>query len=153
VRLHIFVIILFAMFLGGCATVDKSADYEIQSLRRQNLSLEEELQEAKQEILYMEEKLRKVEQEQAVLEEAAQRQTAQAVSETSDESGLISDKISLEPKDVQVALKNAGFYKGPIDGKLGRKTERAIIDFQKSNRLVVDGIIGKKTWAKLKDNL
>jgi peptidoglycan hydrolase-like protein with peptidoglycan-binding domain len=36
-----------------------------------------------------------------------------------------------------------------IDGVFGGLTERRVRDFQSRNRLVVDGIIGPSTWAKL----
>ena len=50
---------------------------------------------------------------------------------------------------IQKALKKAGFDPGPIDGVRGRKTIRAIKEFQRKNRLTVDGIVGPKTAAKL----
>ena len=52
--------------------------------------------------------------------------------------------------DIQRALTNAGFDAGPVDGKMGPKTKRAIQEFQKKNDLVTDGIVGAKTWEKLK---
>ena len=52
-------------------------------------------------------------------------------------------------RQIQTALKNAGFDPGLIDGKLGPKTKKAIKDFQAANRLAVDGKVGPKTWAKL----
>lgn len=36
-----------------------------------------------------------------------------------------------------------------IDGDFGRETEKAVKSFQRENGLVVDGICGPKTWAKL----
>ncbi len=56
-------------------------------------------------------------------------------------------------RDIQRALKNAGYDPGPIDGIIGRRTKRAIIDFQKANRLSPDGIVGRKTWGKLGPHL
>ncbi|MCM8792503.1 MAG: peptidoglycan-binding protein [Candidatus Omnitrophica bacterium] len=53
-------------------------------------------------------------------------------------------------KKIQLALKKAGFDVGPIDGKLGPKTLKAIKGFQKKNKLKIDGIVGIKTWEKLK---
>lgn len=35
------------------------------------------------------------------------------------------------------------------DGKCGKETEAAIMDFQKKNNLLIDGCCGAKTWAKL----
>jgi len=56
-------------------------------------------------------------------------------------------------KDIQRALKNAGFYAGPIDGKIGPKTRKAIEDFQRAKGLRVDGRVGPKTWAELEKYL
>jgi peptidoglycan hydrolase-like protein with peptidoglycan-binding domain len=55
----------------------------------------------------------------------------------------------LSPKQIQRALKSAGFYQGPIDGKIGPKTKEAIIKFQKAKGLKADGIVGKRTSAEL----
>jgi murein L,D-transpeptidase YcbB/YkuD len=56
-----------------------------------------------------------------------------------------SGKKSLTHKEIQLALKNAGFYNGPIDGKIGKNTKKAIREFQKTNGLKADGIVGPKT--------
>ncbi|MFA5316278.1 MAG: peptidoglycan-binding domain-containing protein [Dehalococcoidales bacterium] len=52
-------------------------------------------------------------------------------------------------KQVQTALKNAGYDPGTIDGKLGQKSKKAIKDFQTANGLKADGKVGAKTWSKL----
>ncbi len=52
-------------------------------------------------------------------------------------------------KDIQIALQNAGFYKGDIDGNIGFLTRKAIREFQAENNLVVDGKVGPKTWSVL----
>jgi len=52
-------------------------------------------------------------------------------------------------KQIQTALKNAGFYNGSIDGVIGPKTLKAIKEFQEKNNLKVDGKVGPKTWALL----
>ena len=51
--------------------------------------------------------------------------------------------------EIQTALKNAGFYAGNIDGKIGPKSKQAIEDFQKANGLKADGKVGAKTWEAL----
>lgn len=51
--------------------------------------------------------------------------------------------------EIQQALKNAGFYQGPVDGKIGPQTREAIRSFQQVNGLKVDGVVGKVTWSKL----
>jgi murein L,D-transpeptidase YcbB/YkuD len=52
-------------------------------------------------------------------------------------------------KEIQTALKNAGFYAGEIDGKIGPKSKKAIEDFQTANNLKADGKVGPQTWAVL----
>ena len=51
--------------------------------------------------------------------------------------------------EIQSALKNSGFYAGTVDGKLGPKTKKAILEFQKANNLTADGKVGPKTWNAL----
>ena len=55
----------------------------------------------------------------------------------------------MNTRQIQQSLKDAGFDPGPIDGIRGRKTIKAIKDFQASNGLVVDGLVGPKTKAAL----
>ncbi len=52
-------------------------------------------------------------------------------------------------KNVQRALKHAGFDPGPVDGHLGPRTKKALVGFQKAQGLEPDGIVGMKTWAAL----
>ena len=51
--------------------------------------------------------------------------------------------------EIQTALKNAGFYTGTVDGKIGAKSKKAIAEFQKANGLTGDGKVGPKTWNAL----
>ena len=69
-----------------------------------------------------------------------------------DMSGADAGSLTRE-QEIQTALKNAGFYKGPIDGKIGRGSKRAIEAFQKQNHLKSDGKVGPKTWAALESYL
>ncbi|WP_017314725.1 peptidoglycan-binding domain-containing protein [Mastigocladopsis repens] len=50
---------------------------------------------------------------------------------------------------VQKVLKDGGYYNGAIDSNFGEKTETAVKAFQKDKKLLVDGIIGDKTWEAL----
>jgi hypothetical protein len=51
---------------------------------------------------------------------------------------------------IQARLRNLGYDPGPVDHELGRRTRAAIRAFQRENPpLVVDGICGPKTRAKL----
>ena len=52
-------------------------------------------------------------------------------------------------RQVQQALKLAGFDPGPADGRMGGRTRAAIRDFQLANGLEPDGKVGSKTWNKL----
>lgn len=52
-------------------------------------------------------------------------------------------------REIQQALKNAGFYQGAVDGKMGAQTREAIKEFQRVHGLKDDGVAGKQTWAKL----
>ena len=66
-----------------------------------------------------------------------------------------SSKAEFRPttKEIQLALKNAGFDPGSLDGKMGARTRQAVKDFQKSKGLVPDGVVGPKTWNLLSKNL
>ena len=52
-------------------------------------------------------------------------------------------------KDLQNKLKTAGYEVGPIDGKFGPGTRKALMAFQKSKGLKVDGIAGPNTMKAL----
>ncbi|KGX83777.1 spore cortex-lytic enzyme [Pontibacillus marinus] len=54
--------------------------------------------------------------------------------------------------DAQNRLKQLGLYKGELDGLFGPLTEQAVIDFQRSRGLIVDGIIGSNTWKALRND-
>lgn len=52
---------------------------------------------------------------------------------------------------LQRMLAEAGFYHMAIDGDFGAGTEGAVKSFQARRKLVVDGIVGSKTYAQLVD--
>lgn len=58
-------------------------------------------------------------------------------------------------KFMQSAIITLGYYCGSYgaDGDFGAKTDAAVREFQKDNRLVVDGIVGIKTWAKILEEI
>ena len=51
---------------------------------------------------------------------------------------------------LQYKLFSRLYNPGSIDGIFGNNTLEAVKKFQKDNNLVVDGIVGSKTWSKLK---
>lgn len=52
-------------------------------------------------------------------------------------------------KALQQLLTDAGAYSGAIDGKFDLQTSIAVRQFQRSSRLMVDGIVGRNTWTAL----
>ncbi|MEA3539570.1 MAG: TIGR02594 family protein [Pseudomonadota bacterium] len=52
-------------------------------------------------------------------------------------------------QQIQHELARRGFDPGIIDGIWGRRTERSVRAFQERNNLLVDGIVGPKTWQAL----
>ena len=50
---------------------------------------------------------------------------------------------------LQIALRQHGLYRGPIDGVQGPKTVRAVRAFQRRHGLTVDGLAGPRTRAAL----
>jgi len=120
-----------AVSLVGCATTAKKATPEQES-KDQVSSLEKQVQDKDLEISNLRDAL------------------AAAIQEKENfEKGKICTSAKYTMKDVQTALKNAGFDPGTIDGKGGKQTREAIKAFQKANGLVADGKVGKKTWVAL----
>lgn len=53
----------------------------------------------------------------------------------------------------QYVLQDTGYSPGTIDGKYGPNTRNATIDYQSSNGLGVDGIVGTQTWGSFQSKL
>ncbi|MFH1397877.1 MAG: peptidoglycan-binding protein [Candidatus Omnitrophota bacterium] len=127
------------VLISGCATMGRKPGLESQGLKNQIRVLETRLKEKDQEIYDLKEALNKASAEKEV-----------AVKSFSIEKADLKIKIRPTPKAIQTALKNANFYNGNIDGKIGKNTVEAIKNFQKANNLHADGKVGKKTWELLK---
>ena len=54
-----------------------------------------------------------------------------------------------EVKQIQIKLRDWGYYSGSVDGVYGSKTYEAVKKFQASNGLAVDGIAGSQTLTAL----
>ncbi len=81
---------------------------------------------------------------------------APAVATTEPMTLELTSPVSIDKptnKDIQLALKNAGVYSGPVDGTIGPKSKKAIRDFQTQNGLNADGKVGPRTWKKLSEHL
>ena len=59
------------------------------------------------------------------------------------------DSPFLRGTDVQSLQSRLGVPVGQCDGVFGPATQRAVIAFQKNNRLSADGVVGPKTWSVL----
>lgn len=54
-----------------------------------------------------------------------------------------------EVKQIQVKLRDMGYYKGNIDSVYGNLTKNAVLSFQRAKGLTADGIAGAKTLKAL----
>jgi len=145
-RWRLFLIMPLVLLLAGCATGKRMQVLETKvavletkvdlSEQRQS-NIEGQTGESRESMGYLKGKVESI---------STAPQAAVATS-VQDNQGYIykSGKKTLTKKDIQTALKNAGFYDGPIDGKIGRATKKAIKEFQKVNGLKADGIVGKNT--------
>jgi peptidoglycan hydrolase-like protein with peptidoglycan-binding domain len=140
---------LFAFAVAGCYTTRKrQGDLETQGLRNQVAALQSQLQVKEEEI-------------NALRESASKTSSPVCVNEKSEfgpssavkKEAVCRVKTRPNVRQIQVALKNAGYDSGLIDGKLGRQTTDAIKAFQKANNLKADGRVGKNTWEILKQYL
>ena len=120
--------VVFIFSLNGCSTTRKNDELLNQGLRNRVIFLESQINEKDNEIESLKE----------------------ALSRSSESAGESLSEIKPTNLQIQTALKNAGYYQGAIDGKLGKNSRQAIKDFQKANNLRVDGKVGKVTWAALK---
>jgi len=139
-------LLVFIIGLSGCATSRKQNDLEAQGLKNQISVMETQLQTKDEEIAALKESLSKTSEPQTISEKT---DTAE------DAHKKVISNVNDHPthKQIQIALKNAGYYEGAINGKLGKKTRQAVKEFQKANNLTADGHVGPKTWSLLKEHL
>ena len=127
-RLILAVSLISGFILSGCATSGNVGAFDPEIARLQNKVevLESELRQKQDENLILKEKIAEFDKKPFKLPTG---------------------------KDIQTALKNAGFYKGDVDGQIGSKTKQAIKKFQEANGLNPDGAVGSRTWEKLEKYL
>jgi len=135
------IIAVLVTSLAGCITIRKKG-LEQQGLKNQIQALEVQLQEKDREIANLRESLDKGMQEK---EDLGKRVSGTKV------IGEVKSRPNV--RQIQIALKNAGYDPGRIDGVMGKKTREAIKTFQKAKGLTVDGKMGKLTWNLLREYL
>ncbi|MEW6075247.1 MAG: peptidoglycan-binding domain-containing protein [Candidatus Omnitrophota bacterium] len=130
-------VLVFFVSLNGCATSARQKDLEIQRLRNQVSALQAQLDQR---------------EESSVAQSTVK---PEVVSRPMRSSKKVIGETRSRPSlaQIQIALKNAGYYSGSIDGKMGTHTRNAIKAFQRANNLLADGRVGKKTWSLLRDYL
>lgn len=159
------------LFLSGCATMDSALENEVQELRKQTNLLQSQMQEKDTQIGTLRQDLEKSSREkellashQAQIEEkektiaslqASLDKEAKARARLAEQVGVLTGRYkgqdsSAYIRQIQVALANAGYEPGAVDGIMGSKTRKALRYFQKANGLDINGKVDKKTWLKLK---
>lgn len=78
------------------------------------------------------------------------RPAAARAASSSSSSTLRRGSTGAAVKELQQLLKDAGVYTATIGGNFGSKTDAAVRAFQRANGLLVDGLAGPKTMAKLR---
>ena len=71
-------------------------------------------------------------------------QPAAAAPVVSSVAAPVADASNNADKELQQALKDKGFYNGPVDGNIGPKTQEAIKAFKVANKLNADSVVGPK---------
>ena len=132
------ILVIFLISLSGCATARKRKDLEIQGLKNQISVLETQLQDKDLEINSLRDELNNLTEGKETLSKK------KVVPEVKSHPSV---------RQIQTALRNAGYNPGSIDGRMGRQTRDAIRAFQRANNLSADGKVGKRTWALLGEYL
>ncbi|MDD4953349.1 MAG: peptidoglycan-binding domain-containing protein [Candidatus Omnitrophica bacterium] len=136
------VLVIFVFSLTGCASARKKNDLEVQGLRNQISVLETQIQAKDEEINSLKSNMSKPQEE--AMAQPVRHARKKVIAET---------KSRPKVKEIQMALNNAGYNPGHIDGKMGKQTRDAIKSFQSANGLQADGKVGKRTWILLKEYL
>ncbi len=144
--------ISICFFMAGCQTTAVS-QRNVNELSTRIHVLENAVNKKDREIRYLQNEVTnlsdQISKKDEVLAKIARPKKPRKISTSkTDTLGII--RVAAKPEEIQAALKNAGYYQGNVDGKIGPNTINAIGNFQKDNGLTPDSIIGKRTWEKLR---
>lgn len=136
----IFSMIALGLLAAGCATSltakgQTSSAQKVAALESQVGTLNQRLEEMTQRHQALEGEIRTL---------RGSRESARSSADAS-----VKTAKALSVRQVQQTLAKAGFYQGPVDGKIGPKTQEAIKAFQKAQGLNPDGVVGSKTSVAL----
>ena len=134
-----FLLFISSVFVAGCATTrprpapDTDPSQKVHELQNQLQAKDREIQDL-----------------QAQLESYSRAvDSGFSVSKSKNTPNPMIHVPGVTPKALQAALKKSGCYTGPVDGDLGKKTKKALKEFQKKHGLSADGVVGERTWALL----
>ena len=139
------------IFLAGCATTTRSSQSTTQ-LQMRVSELEKQLEDKNDEIKDLNYQIKDLSYEVDKTKGHKTQVEESSAGTTSEDKGQLI-RVPVAPDQVQLALKNAGYYQGTVDGKIGAKTKKAISNFQRDNKLKSDGVVGRQTWNLLKSHL
>jgi len=131
-----------SLLVAGCATSIGSRAQEAEQLKTQVASLEERLSGLNQ-------RVEELSSRQGTLETQRISQQASSPEATSPSGRAPTRKAAISTREIQLALRETGFYHGTIDGKQGPQTREALKAFQRSQGLTPDGVAGPKTQTAL----
>ncbi len=153
----LFFLILSTLFLSHCTTIETPLEtstplkYKVppkKQKQEKEVAVKKKVDYLQKQIKELESKIEKLQKENFLLKEELRKKNKIIYSLKKEKKIIVRMPTG---EEIQTALKNAGFYKGKIDGKIGEGTKQAIKEFQKANGLVADGIVGSKTWEKLRN--
>ena len=156
VRLATFAILASAVIFSGCA--GKKNQNQINTLQAQVGAITDELVRLDQSLQETRSAIQAEESLQSNLQGQLGASSSRLRSLREEESVIkgiyrTPSGFELPSINIQKALKNAGYYQGNLDGKIGPMTRDAVKAFQRDNGMEADGVVGRTTWNRLKAHL
>ena len=155
-KIQVKLLILLALIpLCGCATIqqDKVAKPGTESLETRLALLEAQIINKDIEIKNLTQALEKARETNTRLLKsfAVQDEVNMDSQDVQSQAGLItqSKNYYYYIMAIQLALRNAGYDIGFVDGKMGKRTRDAIKEFQQQNSLPANSMVDKQTWDLL----